>query len=346
MYDFCQSQGIILLQENSCCIISAEGSILPSNRRRRGVKVVVRLERFVRSSRAFWRELVSSSENRKSSFDASRRRPKLGLALGGGFARGLCHVGVLKVLEQENIPVEFVAGTSAGAVIGAAYCSGVSPAELAELAQGMRFKDFARWTFSRYGFCNNDRMVRLCARILRSGTFADLKIPLAVTATDFRTGEAVVFTEGPLADPIRASCAYPGMFQPVEFGGRSYIDGMLAYVVPTTPVRQMGADVVLASYLSSHWAAQRTPRHVFEVIGQCFSIAQSKLYELWKHDADLIVEPDVSGFAYDSFERAQELIERGESAMRAMLPRLKSLLNVPQQETARVVAPLTVGETA
>jgi NTE family protein len=172
-------------------------------------------------------------------------------------------------------------------------------------------------------------MVRLFARVLKCHTFEELKIPLAIAATEFRTGEAVVFTKGSLPDPIRASCAYPGMFLPVEIDGRSYIDGMLAYGVPTTPLRKMGAERVIGSYLSAHLNNVRPPRHIFEVIGQCFSIAQSKLSDSWMRDADLVIEPNTAGFSYDCFERTPELIAAGEAAMRAKLPELRALLKAP-----------------
>ncbi len=240
-------------------------------------------------------------------------RLSLGIALGGGFARGIAHIGALKVLEQENIPVDYVAGTSVGAIIGALYCAGMTPSELEDMARTLRFSDFARWTLSRYGFCNSDRMVRLFARTLKKHTFEELAIPLAITATDFRTGEPVVFTKGRLVDPIRASCAYPGMFLPVEIDGRSYIDGMLAYGVPTTPLRRMGAERVIGICLSANWSDARAPRHVFEVIGQCFSIAQSRLSESWTKDANLVIEPDVNGFTYDCFERAHGVDRRWRS---------------------------------
>lgn len=283
----------------------------------------MKLSGLVRGVQAFSRELSNG-------WNVTPSRLKLGIALGGGFARGIAHIGALKVLEEENIPVDFVAGTSVGAIIGASYCSGMTAAELADMARTLRFADFARLTLSRYGFYSNDRMVRFFARVLKQHTFEDLKIPLAITATEFRTGEAVVFTKGALADPIRASCAYPGMFLPVEIDGRSYIDGMLAYAVPTTPLRRMGADRVIGMYLSSHWSNARPPRHVFEVIGQCFSIAQSKLSESWMKDANLVIEPDVAGFAYDCFERTPELIAAGEAAMRAALPQVREMLNLPQ----------------
>lgn len=284
--------------------------------------------RLIRSVRAFSQEWAHPSEQQKLAF-VEPRRLKLGLALGGGFARGLAHIGILKVLHQEGIPVDFVGGTSVGAIIGAAYCAGASAEELEEIARATRFKDFARWTLSRYGLCSNDRMTRFCARVLKATTFEELKIPLAVAATDFQSGEAVVFSKGPLVGPIRASCAYPGMFLPVEIDGRSYIDGMLGYAVPTTPLRAMGADRVVGVYLSAHWTQRRAPRHLFEVIGQCFSIAQANMCGVWKKDADLVLEPDVAGFGYDSFERAKELIARGEAAAMAIVPQLKALLNIP-----------------
>jgi NTE family protein len=283
----------------------------------------LKISKLVHSVRVFSRELTQPSNN-------ASRRQTLGIALGGGFARGIAHIGVLKVLEEENIPVDYVAGTSVGAIIGASYCSGMTAAELTDMARTLRFADFARLTLSRYGFYNNDRMVRFFARVLKHQTFEDLKIPLAITATEFRTGEAVMFTKGPLVDPIRASCAYPGMFLPVEIEGRSYIDGMLAYAVPTTPLRIMGAERVIGIHLSAHWSNARLPRHVFEVIGQCFSIAQARLVDSWKKDANLVIEPDVNGFAYDCFERTPELIASGEAAMRSVLPQVRVMLNLPK----------------
>ena len=304
--------------------------------------VVSTVNRIVRSVRAFSRELSRPPIKSQTLEYVPPRHLKLGVALGGGFARGLTHIGVLKALEDAAIPIDFVAGTSVGAIIGACYCSGMSAAEMEEVARAARFKHFARWTLSRYGLCSNDRMTQFCARVLRVTNFEDLRTPLAVTATDFQTGEAVVFTKGPLVAPIRASCAYPGMFHPVEIDGRSYIDGMLAYAVPTTPLRAMGAERVLGIYLSAHWTQQRPPRHLFEVVGQCFSIAQARMSDLWKKDADLLVEPNVSGFTYDCFDHVGELIALGEAAVRAVVPQLRMLLNLPDPEVAIAPVPTAI----
>jgi NTE family protein len=257
--------------------------------------------------------------------------------LGGGFARGLVHVGILKVLEEEKIPIAFIGGTSVGAVIAAAYCSGVSSKELEEIAHLVRFSSFARWTLSRYGLATNDRMVGFLEKLIKVKTFEELKIPLAISATDFVTGDPVVFKSGPLIDPIRASCAYPGMFLPVNVNGRLMVDGLLAHSVPAQPLREMGADRVLAVYLSAHWVNVKGPRHIFDVIGQCFSIAQAKMCDLWKVHADLVLEPNVDGFSYDGFERAKELVKVGEDAARTIVPQMHAWFET--METQTVTAP-------
>src|SRR6267154_3074115 len=279
------------------------------------------LRQIVQSVRAFGRGISGAPEPAQPSKNRS-----IGLALGGGFARGIVHVGVLKVLEEENIPISCVAGTSVGALIGAAYCSGVSPAELEQVAARVRFRDLARWTISRLGFATNLRMIGFLNKLLKVKTFEELRIPLAVTATDFASGKGVVFRSGPLTDPVRASCAYPGVFLPVSINGRMLVDGMLAHSLPTKPVRDMGADRVLAVSLKSSWASADGPRHIFDVIGQCFSIAQDMNCAHSKRCADLVIEPDVTGYRYDDFEHSAELVHLGETATRAALPEIRKWL--------------------
>jgi NTE family protein len=288
-----------------------------------------------RSVRAFTDELKRNDETQPR----PARRPKIGVALGGGFARGLAHIGVLKVLEEEGIPVDMVAGTSVGSVIGAAYCSGISGRELEEVAALVRFSSIARYSLSRFGICSNDRLGAFLTKILKVGRFEDLKIPLGVAATDFTTGDGVIFREGPLRDPVRASCAYPGMFPPVAVNGHLLVDGMLAHVVPTVPLREMGADRVIGIFLTSVWTKQGGPRHVFDVVGQCFSIAQDKMCGLWQGAADLVLMPEVGGFGFDDFALAPALIRAGEEATRAALPQIKAWLEPPvpvrEKATAR-----------
>jgi len=299
------------------------------------------LGKVIRSVQAFSREL-----SRRSSATEAKRMPAIGVALGGGFARGIAHIGVLKALEEEGIPVAMIAGTSVGAIMGAAYCSGLTIAELEEIAHQVRFTTFARWTLSRYGFASNDRMTAFLARTLKVQTFEELRIPLGVTATDFNTGKGTVFTSGPIIDPVRASCAYPGMFLPVEIRGSWLVDGMLSYPVPTVPLRAMGAQRVLGVHLKGQWSKTTAPRHYFDVIGQSFAIAQDMMSSVWRNAADVVIEPDVAGFDYDDFKRADELIHVGEVAMRRALPAVRQWLEDPAEGASPLKTPALVASPA
>jgi NTE family protein len=300
--------------------------LLTANRER-GVPLKS-LGKVIRSVQAFGREL---SRKPDSEFGPA---PSIGVALGGGFARGIAHIGVLKVLEEEGIAIRCITGTSVGALIGAAYCSGLSVEELVEVAHKVRFTTFARWTLSRFGFATNDRMVAFLTRLLKVKSFEDLRIPLGVTATEFSTGDGEVFQSGSLIGPVRASCAYPGMFLPVEIGGRWFVDGMLSHPVPTVPLRAMGAQRVLAVHLKGQWCNQGAPRHLFDVIGQSFAIAQDRMSDGWRRAADLVIEPDVAGFQYDDFKRAGELLKAGEAAMRRALPEVRKWIENRADERA------------
>jgi NTE family protein len=298
------------------------------------------LDRIIRSVQAFGREL-----SRKPA-TSGIKQPTIGVALGGGFARGMAHIGVLKVLEEEGIPVHIIAGTSVGALIGATYCSGVTIEELEHIARSVRFTTFARWTVSRYGFASNDRMIAFLTRTLKVKTFEEMRIALAVTATDFNTGEGVVFHSGSIIDPVRASCAYPGMFLPVNIREHWLIDGMLSHPVPTRPLRDMGADRVLAVHLKGQWSKAGAPRHLFDVIGQSFAIAQDMMSHIWRGAADVVVEPDVAGFAYDDFKRAGELIRSGEAAMRKAMPEVRKWIEAPIESPIPVKAGAVVPSPA
>ncbi len=258
--------------------------------------------------------------------DQSSDKKGIGLALGGGFARGIAHIGVLKVLEREKIPIKCIAGTSVGSLIGAAYCSGVSTAELERISAKVRFKHIARWTLSRYGFASSERMIGFLSSLLKVRNFEELRIPLTIATTDFSTGESVLFNSGPLIDPVRASCAYPGMFSPIRIQGRLLIDGMLSHAVPAEPLRRSGAGRIIAVHLKGRWTNNDEPRHLFDVIGQCFAIAQEMSSGRWKQAADLVIEPEVSAYKYDAFEYAADMIYAGERATDAVLPKIRNFI--------------------
>jgi len=251
-------------------------------------------------------------------------RPRIGLALGGGFARGIAHLGVLRVLEQSSIPIDCIAGTSAGAMLGISYASGQPIEEIARQAGATRFRDFGQWKLSWMGLATNTRMDGYLRRYLGVTTFDDLKIPLAIAATDLETGEAFYFTEGPLGIALRASCAYPGMFCPVECKGRLLVDGFLAAAVPVHAARKLGADVVVGVFLQGDGGQK--PTSVVDVVGRAFSILQRKADREWRKEADVIIEPKVQQFAWDDFEKTPLLVAAGEEAALAALPEIQAAI--------------------
>jgi NTE family protein len=254
------------------------------------------------------------------------KQHRIGLALSGGFARGLAHIGVLKVLVENHIPIDALAGTSAGSLIAAAFASGCTIEGMIEEARTIRWKSFARWRIPRLGFASNERMEPWLHRVLRAKRFEELSIPLSVVAADISTGEAVVFRTGDLIPPLRASCSFPGLFTPVEYQGRLLIDGAIVSSVPVAALQDYGVDAVIAVHIKTN-GLSHTPSNVFQVIGQAFQIAQAVNEPTWKQQCDVVIEPDMSEIAWDDFGRADEIIFAGEAAARKALPALRALLN-------------------
>jgi NTE family protein len=258
-------------------------------------------------------------------------RPKVGVALGGGFARGIAHIGILRVLQDHEIPIDFIAGTSVGALIATAYASGTSLDEMARQGIATRFSDFGRWTISRMGMASNERLEVFLARFTKARHFDEMKVPLAIVATDIITGKSVHFTEGDLGTPLRASCAYPGLFLPVEYRGHVLVDGFLTESVPAMAVRKMGAELVIAVHLEPGLISSK-PRNTIEVISRSFSIIQSITTQPWREQTDVLLEPNVHHVLWDEFSKTPQLIAAGEDAAHAALPEIKALLNRKQIE--------------
>ncbi|MGH9713681.1 MAG: patatin-like phospholipase family protein [Candidatus Acidiferrales bacterium] len=252
-------------------------------------------------------------------------RPKVGVALGGGFARGIAHIGVLRVLEEHEIPVDFIAGTSVGALIAAGYASGTPLEEMERQGSGTRFKDFGRWTLSRMGMASNERLEDFLQRFTTAKYFNQLKIPLCIVATDLLKGESVHFTRGEIGPALRASCAYPGLFLPVEHQGHFLVDGFLTEQVPAPAARELGADVVISVHLEPGLLDSK-PRNTIEVISRSFSIIQTVANQPWRGATDVLIEPEVHHVLWDEFVKTPQLIAAGEDAAHAALPRIKQLL--------------------
>ena len=259
-------------------------------------------------------------------------RPKVGLALAGGFARGIAHIGVIRVLCEAGIPIDCVAGTSVGALIGAAYCAGASCEEMQAAGQVTSFADFGRWTPSWLGLATNQRMERYLARLTAAKNFEELKIPLAISTSDINEGVSVFYTSGPIVPPLRASCAYPALFVPIQYDGRTLVDGFLTAPVPVEGTLLLGADVVIAVYLEA--GSDGTPRTAAEVIARSFSIIQSHNDIAWRPQADVIIEPDVRPFAWDDFSKTPDLVKAGEEAATKALPEIRALISGEKKDSA------------
>lgn len=260
------------------------------------------------------------------------------MALGGGFSRGYAHLGVLQVLEEEKVPIACIAGSSIGSILGAAYASGLPLECIIEKCRKIRFRDFGRWRVSRFGLASNDRLGALVHRFFDSRQFEDMSIPLVVIATDLDTGDPVLFKQGNLAEPIRASCAFPGLFEPVQIGTRYLADGGLVAPVPTRATREMGAEIVVGISVGMHDGRRGAPTNIFQVVSRAVSAAQKHQLESWERHASLVLRPAVQSLAWDDFERIDEAIEAGAAAARAALPRLLALLNKQAARLADSVA--------
>jgi len=256
--------------------------------------------------------------------DHSSNPVRIGIALAGGFARGIAHIGVLRVLTEAGIPIHCVAGTSVGALIGAAYCSGTAFEVMQEVALATTFHDFGRWTPSWLGLATNLRMERYLSRLTTASTFEELKTPLAIATTDIRDGVSVYYSHGRIAPALRASCAYPGLFVPIQYDGRTLVDGFLTAPVPVEGVALLGADVLIAVYLEAGNVVN--PRTAVDIISRSFNIIQTHTDLSWRQAADIIIEPDVHPYVWDDFSRTPDLIAAGEDATRKALPAIRAAM--------------------
>lgn len=252
------------------------------------------------------------------------RRPRVGLALAGGFARGIAHIGVLRVFREAGIPIDVVAGTSVGALIGLAYCAGAPLEVMERIAYQTKFTDFGRWTPSWLGLASNLRLEQFLARFTPVQRFEELQKPLAIAASDINLGIPVYYCGGLLGPPLRASCAYPGLFVPVKYEGRTLVDGFLTALVPVEGAYLLGAELVIAVYLEA--GAIEEPRTFTDVLSRSFTIIQKHADLEWRQHADVIIEPDVTSFLWDDFSKTGQLIRAGEEAALAALPKIRAAL--------------------
>jgi len=267
-------------------------------------------------------------ETRPRRMPTSNTGAGVALALGGGFSRGFAHLGVLEVLEQEQIPVSGIVGTSIGGLLGAAYADGISVRELCELGSRVRLRDFIRFHHSNRGQQGKDLIGQFVREWFRAGGLEELSIPTAIVTTDLDTGAPHVFTRGPLELAVRASCAFPGLFKPVEHEGRLLADGCIAAPVPTAIAARIGGGCVLGVAVNSNAASASSPENVVKVFDRGFRAShRSALEPSWARYADILLEPEVHHIDWNDFSRVSEVFAAGAQAMRRALPYLRESLD-------------------
>jgi NTE family protein len=255
----------------------------------------------------------------------SKRSPRVGLALGGGAARGFAHVGVIQVLEESGLRPDLVAGTSAGSLVAALYASGRTAAQLQQVAEAMDEAAFADWTlplFSR-GMLRGEALARYVNAQVGHRLIEQMVLPLGIVATDLNTGQGVLFQRGDTGTAVRASSAVPAVFLPVKIGGNEYVDGGLVSPVPVRYARQMGAELVIAVDISA--APEGNPAaDPVQILLQTFAIMGRSINGWELRDADLVVRPALAGMGGADFAGRRRAIEAGRAAMTRLLPQLRS----------------------
>lgn len=253
-------------------------------------------------------------------------RPKIGLVLGSGGLRGLAHVGVLKVLEKENIPVDYIAGCSIGALIGALYCSGHSPETILKLAKHLKRRHWLDFIVPKMGLFSGDKVLETTRLLTQQKTFSDLSIPLAIVATEINQGQEIVFDQGDLAKAVRASVSVPGIFVPYQWDDMLLVDGAVVNPTPIDVVRKMGADIVIAVDLA-HAGTVFKLTNMFDVIIQSIDIMERQLFKHRQHHCSILIRPEISHISPSSFDAVEECAGLGEKAAEAAVDEIKKLLS-------------------
>ena len=257
--------------------------------------------------------------------------PKIGLALSGGAARGMAHVGVLRALAENNIPIDCIAGTSAGSIVAGAYASGMPIDDIAEFGRNLRWRDIGRVTMSRLGIQSNERLELYLRARLPITKFEDLPIPFAAVATDLKTNTAVVMRDrGDVPFAIRASCTIPGWYVPVvDEQGRQLVDGGLVAVIPTVVTRSLGADLVIAVDVNTQGATfiGSSSSSVIGVLLQSMMVVQKTASAHQLEMSDFVISPMVGHIRWDEMGRADELIAAGYEAGLKNITEIRELID-------------------
>ncbi|GGY15001.1 patatin-like phospholipase family protein [Massilia dura] len=271
---------------------------------------------------------------------APLRKVKIGLALGGGAARGFAHIGVIKALEANGIMADVVVGTSAGSVVGALYAAGNNAGALQKMAYDMDEAAISDWALplfgSKSGVLKGVALQSYVNKAVNNRPIEKLKLPFGAVAADLKTGQPIMFARGNTGQAVRASSAVPGVFQPVTIGNRTYVDGGLVAPVPVRFTKEMGAEFIIAVNISTQTEAQAAVSSL-EVIMQTFSIMGQRINQYELRDADVVIQPPLGNMASNDFASRARAMQAGEKATLALMPQIKQKLKARREAPAVAV---------
>jgi NTE family protein len=256
----------------------------------------------------------------------TQKQAKVAVVLGAGVSKGFAHIGVLKVLESNKIPVHMIVGTSAGSFVGSLYAYGFNAFELQKLSFTIEKDDIVDLTIPDNGFIKGEKLEGYVNYILRNTPMEKLKIPFYAVATDIQSGKEMVFGSGNTGAAVRASCSIPGIFRPVSIAGRLYVDGGVVSPVAVEAARRLGADIVIAVDISGDTVAP-APANTIETILQSISIMYSKLSAIQLAKADIVIKPKVGYIGAADFSKRHEAVLEGEKAATEALPKIREVVN-------------------
>lgn len=251
--------------------------------------------------------------------------PKVGLALGSGGARGFAHLGVIKVLKEEGISIDLIAGSSMGALVASFYGAGLDVDRLYKLSRVFKRKYYLDFTVPKMGFIAGKRVKELIRIFTHGKMIEELDIPIGIVATDLVSGEKVVFKKGPVAEAVRASIAIPGIFVPEKLDGRLFVDGGVVDRIPVSVAKEMGADIVVAVDVS-HVKFNSDITSIFDVIIQSIDIMQMELVANREVASDVMIRPRVEMYDSKAFTNIEEIITIGEEEAKKHIDRIKQCI--------------------
>ncbi len=258
---------------------------------------------------------------------APQPRPlRIALVLGAGAARGFAHIGVLKVLEENHVPISMVFGASAGSLVGSLFAYGYSPYQLEKIAISIQKDDLVDLTIPNGGFVKGRKLQDFINRAVKNTPMERLKIPFYAVATDIQSGKEVIFGRGNTGEAVRASCSIPGVFQPASIGGRLYVDGGVASPLPVEEARRYGADLVIAVDISADLDTSR-PNGIMDVLFKTVGIMYSELEKAAASKADILIRPRVGDIGSADFSKRYDAILEGEKAAAEAMPAITEKIN-------------------